>query len=74
MYLLTCESLEPNLEETVTVDAVSPTADVVDQFLSVTGLENIDYTIAGIAYLQGEGSRKLPFEQKSVLHLTGTTQ
>jgi LEA14-like dessication related protein len=58
-------------EKTVTVDAVSSTSELLNQLHSVTGLKDISYTIDGTAFLRGEADRKLPFEQKGVLRLSG---
>lgn len=58
-------------EKTVTVDAVSSTSDVLNQLRGVTGLKDIKYAIDGTAFLRGESDRKLPFEQKGVLRLSG---
>ena len=61
-------------EETVTVAAVSTTADVLNQLHNVAGLKDIDYTIAGTAFLRGETNRKLPFERVGVVRLGGLAQ
>jgi len=58
-------------EKTVTVEAVSSTSELLNQLRGVTGLKDIRYTIAGTAFLRGESDRKLPFEQKGVLRLSG---
>ena len=62
-------------EETVTVEAVSATTDVLNQLRAVTGFKDIEYTIAGAAFLRGEGNRKqLPFEQNGSVRLSGLAQ
>ena len=58
-------------EKTVTVEAVSSTSELLNQLRGVSGLKDIRYTIAGTAFLRGESDRKLPFEQKGVLRLSG---
>ena len=60
-------------EETVTVEAVSGTADILSRLRSVTGLEDIDYNLKGTAFLRNS-DRKLPFEQEGSLRLSGLTQ
>ena len=59
-------------EETVTVDVVSPTADVLAQLRGVTGLRDIDYEISGTAFLKDD--RKLPFEEDGTVRLSGLGQ
>ncbi len=61
-------------EETVTVEAVSATADLVNQLRAVTGFEDLEYTIAGTAFLRGEDRRQLPFEREGTVRLGGLAQ
>ena len=61
-------------EETVTVEAVSATTDVLNQLRRMTGFQDIDYAIAGTAFLSGSGERRLPFEQDGTVRLSGLGQ
>ena len=61
-------------EETVTVEAVSATTDVLSQLRRMTGFQDIDYTLAGTAFLRGSGERRLPFEQDGSVRLSGLGQ
>ncbi len=60
-------------EEIVTVEAVSGTADILGRLRSVTGLEDIDYSLKGTAFLRNS-VRKLPFEQEGSVRLSGLAQ
>ena len=57
-------------EKMVTVDAVSSTSDLLSQLRNVAALRDIQYIIAGTAFLRGEGNRTLPFQQKGLLRLS----
>jgi LEA14-like dessication related protein len=60
-------------EEMVTVEAVSGTADILGRLRSVTGLQDIDYSLKGTAFLR-DSDRKLPFEQEGSVRLSGLAQ
>ncbi len=57
-------------EERVTVDAVSTTTDLLNQLQGVTDLQDVDYTLAGTAFLRGS-DQVLPFTQEGVVRLSG---
>ena len=60
-------------EGMVTVEAISGTAGILGRLRSVTGLQDIDYSLKGTTFLR-DGGRKLPFEQKGTVRLSGLTQ
>ena len=56
-------------EETVTVEAVSSTADVLGRVTGLAGLNDLEYRLTGTAFLRNS-DRKLPIEQEGAIRLS----
>jgi LEA14-like dessication related protein len=53
-------------EETVTVEAISSTADVLGGLTGIAGLNDLEYRLTGTAFLRNS-DRRLPIEQEGAI-------
>ena len=56
-------------EETVTVEAISSTADVLGGLTGIAGLNDLEYRLTGTAFLRNS-DRRLPIEQEGAIRVS----